>query len=114
MGASIFEGIRCYATPRGPAISRLKEHVRRLGDSARIYRMELPFAQAEIEEVCREVIRRNGLDGAYLRRLAWLGVGELGTNPIGHPVEMMVGAFEWESYLGKEGLETGVDVCVSS
>ncbi|HEX2093125.1 MAG TPA: branched-chain amino acid transaminase [Longimicrobiaceae bacterium] len=114
MGASIFEGIRCYDTPGGPAIFRLRDHIRRLGDSARIYRMDLPFTQAEVMEVCREVIRRNGLTGAYLRPLAWLGVGELGTNPIGHPVEMMVGAFEWGAYLGEEGLERGVDVCVSS
>lgn len=114
MGASIFEGIRCYPTSRGPAVFRLREHVRRLFDSARIYRMELPFGAAEVTEVCREVIRVNGLTGAYLRPLAWLGVGELGTNPLGHPVEMMVGAFEWGAYLGEEGLERGVDVCVSS
>jgi branched-chain amino acid aminotransferase len=114
MGASIFEGIRCYATPRGPAIFRLREHVRRLGDSARIYRMDLPFDEAQVMEACRAVIRRNGLAAAYLRPLAWLGLGELGTNPIGHPVEMMVGAFEWGAYLGEEGLENGVDVCVSS
>lgn len=114
MGASIFEGIRCYPTSRGPAIFRLRDHIRRLSDSARIYRMELPFGVEEVVEVCREVIRSNGLTGAYLRPLAWLGVGELGTNPLGHPVEMMVGAFEWGAYLGEEGLERGVDVCVSS
>jgi branched-chain amino acid aminotransferase len=114
MGASIFEGIRCYSTPRGPAIFRLPEHVRRLADSARIYRMDLPFDVPQVMEACRAVIRENQLDAAYLRPLAWLGVGELGTNPIGHPVEMMVGAFEWASYLGVEGLEKGVDVCVSS
>lgn len=114
MGASIFEGIRCYSTPRGPAIFRLAEHIRRLSDSARIYRMELPFEVPQVMEACREVIRVNRLTGAYLRPLAWLGVGELGTNPIGHPVEMMVGAFEWGAYLGEEGLERGVDVCVSS
>lgn len=114
MGASIFEGIRSYPTPDGPAVFRLREHVRRLGDSARIYRMDLPFDEATVIEACRDVIRRNGLTGAYLRPLAWLGVGELGTNPIGHPVEMMVGAFEWAAYLGEEGLEKGVDVCVSS
>ena len=114
MGASIFEGIRCYPTSRGPAVFRLREHIRRLTDSARIYRMDLPFDEASVREACREVIRVNDLAGAYLRPLAWLGVGELGTNPIGHPVEMMVGAFEWASYLGIEGLEKGVDVCVSS
>jgi branched-chain amino acid aminotransferase len=114
MGASIFEGIRCYSTPRGPAIFRLPEHVRRLTESARIYEMELPFGEAAMTAACHAVIRENGLDAAYLRPLAWLGVGELGTNPLGHPVEMMVGAFEWATYLGAEGLEQGVDVCVSS
>jgi branched-chain amino acid aminotransferase len=114
MGASIFEGIRCYSTPRGPAIFRLPEHVRRLRDSARIYEMDLPFGEAEVTAACHAVVRENGLAAAYLRPLAWLGLGELGTNPIGHPVEMMVGAFEWGSYLGEEGLEKGVDVCVSS
>jgi branched-chain amino acid aminotransferase len=114
MGASIFEGIRCYSTPRGPAIFRLQEHLRRLSDSARIYRMDLPFGEAEVRAACLAVIRDNELQAAYLRPLAWLGVGELGTNPMGHPVEMMVGAFEWASLLGAEGLEKGVDVCVSS
>jgi len=114
MGASIFEGIRCYSTPRGPAIFRLQEHLRRLSDSARIYRMDLPFDENEVRAACLAVIRDNELQAAYLRPLAWLGVGELGTNPIGHPVEMMVGAFEWATYLGIEGLEKGVDVCVSS
>lgn len=114
MGSSIFEGIRCYDTPRGPAIFRLPEHVRRLSDSARIYRMDLPYDMAQVTEACQEVIRVNGLRGAYLRPLAWLGLGEMGTNPIGKPVEMMVGAFEWGAYLGEEGLANGVDVCVSS
>jgi branched-chain amino acid aminotransferase len=114
MGASVFEGIRCYATPRGPAIFRLPEHVRRLSHSARIYHMELPFGEAEMIEACRAAVRENGLAAAYLRPLAWLGPGELGTNPIGHPVEMMVAAFEWPTYLGEGALEEGVDVCVSS
>lgn len=114
MGSSIFEGIRCYSTPRGPAVFRLPEHIRRLSDSARIYRMDLPYDIPQVMDACREVIRVNGLQGAYLRPLAWLGLGEMGTNPIGHPVEMMVGAFEWGAYLGEEGLENGVDVCVSS
>ena len=114
MGSSIFEGIRCYSTPRGPAIFRLPEHIRRLSDSARIYRMDLPYDVPLVMEACRAVIRENELKAAYLRPLAWLGLGELGTNPIGHPVEMMVGAFEWGAYLGEGGVENGVDVCVSS
>ncbi|MBD0319760.1 MAG: aminotransferase class IV, partial [Gemmatimonadetes bacterium] len=107
MGSSIFEGIRCYDTPRGPAIFRLPEHVRRLSDSARIYRMDLPYDIPQMMEACHDVIRVNGLRGAYLRPLAWLGLGEMGTNPMGKPVEMMVGAFEWGAYQGEEGLANG-------
>jgi branched-chain amino acid aminotransferase len=114
MGASIFEGIRCYDTPDGPALFRLEAHLRRLEDSARIYAMELPHGRAEMAEACRAVVRENGLRSAYLRPLAWLGVGGLGTNPLGHPTEMMVAAIEWGAYHGAAGLEEGVDVCVSS
>lgn len=114
MGAAVFEGIRCYDTHAGPAFFRLQPHLRRLAGSARIYGMEVPFSQAQLTEACRAVIRENGLRSAYLRPLAWLGEGHMGTNPTGHPVEVMVAAIEWGAYLGKEGLENGVDVCVSS
>lgn len=114
MGASVFEGIRCYDTHRGAAFFRLGEHIRRLHDSARIYRMELPYTEDEIMDACGAIVRANGLRSAYVRPLAWLGMGELGTYPGGKPVEMMVAAIEWGAYLGSEGLATGVDVGVSS
>jgi len=114
MGASVFEGIRCYDTPRGPALFRLQAHLRRFEDSARIYGMQMPHKREEMTEACRAVVRDNGLRSAYLRPLAWLGVGNLSTNPIGHPTEMMVAAIEWGAYHGAAGLEEGVDVCVSS
>ena len=114
MGAAVFEGIRCYDTHRGPAFFRLQPHLRRFHGSARIYGMELPFGQERLTEACRAVIRENGLRSAYLRPLAWLGEGHLGTNPAGHPVEVMVAAIEWGTLLGAAGLEEGVDVCVSS
>ncbi|MCS6939222.1 MAG: branched-chain amino acid transaminase [Roseiflexus sp.] len=113
-GSSVFEGIRAYETPRGAAIFRLREHIRRLFDSCRIYRMEPPFTPDQIFEACRAVVRENGLTNAYIRPLIWRGYGEMGLNPLRSPVEAMVAAMEWGAYLGAEGLENGVDVHVSS
>ncbi|MEN9935707.1 MAG: hypothetical protein RLZZ387_2286 [Chloroflexota bacterium] len=113
-GSSVFEGIRSYNTPSGPAIFRLQPHIRRLFDSARIYRMELKFSHDELMEACRAVVRENGLTNAYLRPLVWRGYGELGVFPLRSPVEVMIAAMQWGAYLGAEGLEKGVDVQVSS
>jgi branched-chain amino acid aminotransferase len=113
-GSSVFEGVRCYNTPKGPAIFRLAPHTRRLFDSAKIYRMEIPYTPAQIDEACKTVIRENGLQSAYLRPLVWRGYGELGVFPLKNPVEVMIAAIEWGAYLGAEGLEKGVDVAVSS
>lgn len=113
-GSSVFEGIRAYETPRGPAIFRLREHIRRLFDSCRIYRMEPSFTPEQLFEACRAVVRENGLTNAYIRPLIWRGYGEMGLNPLRSPVEVMVAAMEWGAYLGAEGLEKGVDVHVSS
>ncbi len=113
-GSSVFEGIRSYATPRGAAIFRLREHIRRLFDSCRIYRMEPSFTPDQIFDACRAVVRENGLTNAYIRPLIWRGYGEMGLNPLRSPVEVMVAAMEWGAYLGAEGLENGVDVHVSS
>jgi len=113
-GSSVFEGVRCYNTPKGPAVFRLAPHTRRLFDSAKIYRMELPYSQAQISDACKAVVRENGLSSAYLRPLAWRGYGELGVMPLKNPVEVMVAAVEWGAYLGAEALENGVDVAVSS
>ncbi len=113
-GSSVFEGIRAYETPQGTAIFRLREHIRRLFDSCRIYRMDPPFTPDQVFEACRAVVRENGLKNAYIRPLVWRGYGEMGLNPLRLPVEVMVAAMEWGSYLGAEGLENGVDVHVSS
>lgn len=114
MGASVFEGIRCYATHQGPVLFRNRDHIRRLADSARIYGMELPFDVEVLLDACRRVVRENNLSRAYLRPLAWLGLGDLGTDPGGKPVEVMIAALNWGAYLGEEGLSNGVDVGVSS
>ncbi len=113
-GSSVFEGIRAYETPQGAAIFRLREHIRRLFDSCRIYRMDPPFTPDQVFEACRAVVRENGLQNAYIRPLVWRGYGEMGLNPLRSPVEVMVAAMEWGAYLGAEGLENGVDVHVSS
>jgi len=115
-GSTVFEGVRAYATPQGPVIFRLRDHTRRLFDSAKIYRMDIPYTQDEINAACKEVIVSNGLDrGAYMRPFAFRGYGEIGVAPSSLPhIETVIAAFEWGAYLGAEGLENGIDVCVSS
>ncbi len=114
-GSSVFEGLRAYSTPTGPQIFRLKAHTRRLLDSAKIHRIEIPWSAGEIDAACKEVVVRNGLKSAYIRPLAYRGYGEVGVVPkAGHPVELAIAAWEWGAYLGPEALEKGVDVCVSS
>jgi branched-chain amino acid aminotransferase len=114
-GSSVFEGVRAYETPRGPAIFRLKDHTKRLFDSAKIYRINIPFTEEQLNHGQREVIAQNGLaHGAYLRPVAFRGYGEIGVVPkIDPPVEVAIAAWEWGKYLGAAEDE-GVDVCVSS
>ncbi|MBA3944920.1 MAG: branched-chain amino acid transaminase [Herpetosiphonaceae bacterium] len=113
-GSSVFEGIRCYATASGPAIFRLTDHIRRLFDSAKIYRMPMPFTPAEVKAACKQIITANKLDSGYLRPIAYRSYGELGVDPRGCPVELAVAAMDWGKYLGAEALDQGVDVGVSS
>ena len=114
-GSSVFEGIRCYATPQGPAIFRLADHVERLFASAAIYRIAIPFTPGEIAQACRDAVRENGLASAYLRPLVMRGVGGVGVCPApDSPVEVMIAAMEFGAYLGEEGLRQGIDACVSS
>ncbi|MEO8308225.1 MAG: branched-chain amino acid transaminase [Pseudomonadota bacterium] len=115
-GSSVFEGVRAYATPRGVAIFRLAEHTRRLFDSAKIYRITIPYSMEAINAACCEVVTANGLhNGAYLRPVAFRGYGEIGVAPkIDPPVDVAVAAWEWGKYLGAEAEAEGVDVCVSS
>ena len=115
-GSSVFEGLRAYETPNGVAIFRLRDHTRRLFDSAKIYRMTLPFTPEQIEDACRQVIAGNALTrGAYIRPIALRGYGELGVAPRNEPpTDVAVAAWEWGRYLSQEAAEAGVDVCVSS
>ncbi len=114
-GSSVFEGIRVYATPDGSRVFRLDAHTRRLQDSAKIHRIQIPWNRDQINAACKEVVARNGLQSAYVRPIAFRGYGEVGVvPPPGHPVELAIAAWEWGTYLGAEALEKGVDVCVSS
>ena len=115
-GSSVFEGLRVYVTPNGSRIFRLQEHTRRLFDSAKIYRISIPYSPDEINAACREVVIANELtNGAYIRPIAFRGYGEIGLAPKpDHPTDMSIAAWEWGAYLGDEALENGVDVCVSS
>lgn len=113
-GTSVFEGIRCYATPEGPALFRLHDHIRRLLDSCRVYRM-LPDHSAEtLAEACVATVARNGLGSCYVRPMVIRGYGSPGLLPYHSPVESYVAAWPWGTYLGEGALEAGVDVCVSS
>lgn len=114
-GSCVFEGIRSYATPDGPVIFRLDDHIRRLLESAKIYRMDVPHSGDAIAQACCDVVARNELTNAYIRPIVYFGLGTLALNGIGtNPVETAVGAFEWGAYLGQEGLDNGVDACISS
>ena len=113
-GTSVFEGIREYKNEKGVAVFRLKEHVQRLFDSAKIYKIDVPYTQEEIEEAILETVRVNDLDGCYIRPIVFRGYGELGVNPLNCPVNVVIAAWEWGSYLGEEGMANGVDIGVSS
>lgn len=114
-GLGVFEGIRCYRTTDArSAVFRLSEHVRRLYDSARINLIEVPIPQSELEEVCLETLRRNGLAEGYLRPLAFIGDGEMGLNPGGNAIRVVVAAWAWGRYLGEEGMERGIRAKVST
>ena len=113
-GSSVFEGIRCYDTDEGPRVFRMREHMRRLIDSAKIYRMKVPYSIEELEEASRATIRRSNMQSCYIRPVVLRGHGPMGVNPLGNPVETFIAVWEWGTYLGPEALEEGVDVQVAS
>ena len=117
-GSSVFEGIRCYETSKGSAVFRLTEHMQRLVNSAKIYRMDSGFTRDQFCDVTVEVIRQSGLESCSSRPIIFRGLDEnkpaFGVNPLNNPVESYVAAWQWGKYLGEEALETGIDVCVSS
>lgn len=113
-GSALFEGIRCYKTGSGPAIFRLHDHIRRLYDSAKIYRFEIAVSIEDFEKACVDLIVANEYEDCYLRPLVYRGYHSLGVHPAKCPVDTLIGAWKWGKYLGEEAMENGVDVCVAS
>jgi branched-chain amino acid aminotransferase len=113
-GSSVFEGIRAYETPQGPAIFRVQDHMQRLINSARIYRMELSYSVEDFANTASELVRINKMGACYIKPLVLRGYGEVGVNPLNCPVESYMACWSWGSYLGPDALAKGVDVCVSS
>ena len=114
-GSSVFEGIRCYETPAGPAVFRLPEHVRRMVDSAKIYRMDkFAFSQQELATAILDLVSVNHLSSCYIRPIVLRGYGEMGVNGQKNPVDVYLACWEWGKYLGDDAMADGVDVCVSS
>ena len=113
-GSGVFEGARCYSTPKGSAVFRLDEHMVRLVNSAKIYRMEYPLDLAGWRQAVLETIRANKMQACYIRPLVYRGYHTLGVNPLHNPVDAAIMLWEWGAYLGAEALEQGVDVKVST
>ena len=113
-GSSVFEGIRCYNTKKGPAVLRLREHVERLFNSGKIYRMKIPYTVDEICDAIIETVKVNNLKDCYIRPIAFRGYKELGVYPLNCPMDTVIAAWEWGKYLGDEAIENGVDIGVST
>ncbi|HVW10803.1 MAG TPA: branched-chain amino acid transaminase [Bryobacteraceae bacterium] len=113
-GSSVFEGIRVYETTSGPAVFRLREHIRRMFDSAKIYRMDISFTPGELAEAMLELVRLNKLKSCYIRPIVFRGYGMMGVNGTKNPIDVYLACWEWGRYLGEEALASGVDVCISS
>ncbi len=117
-GSSVFEGIRCYETSKGPAVFRLKEHMQRLVNSAKIYRMDSAFTRDQFCDAAVELIRISDLDHCYLRPIIVRGLNDenpsFGVNPFPAPIDSYIATWQWGKYLGEEAIENGIDVCVSS
>lgn len=113
-GTSVFEGIRFYENVNGTIIFRLEDHIKRLFDSAKVYRMDIPYTVEEICEACKETIKINNLKSGYIRPIVFRGYGEIGVNPFNNPVNTVVATWEWGDYLGEDALENGVNVQFST
>ncbi|HTP54550.1 MAG TPA: branched-chain amino acid transaminase [Thermoplasmata archaeon] len=113
-GYAVFEGIRCHSTPDGPAIFRLDEHLERFANSAKIYRMTIPYSAAALKAACVALVRANGVPEAYLRPIAFSGYGEMGLDPSKSAIETAIGEWEWGALLGPSGPAPGVRATVSS
>jgi len=113
-GSSIFEGIRCYETDDGPAVFRLKDHIKRMFNGAKIIMMRIPFTEEEIYKGVKETVKANRMRECYIRPIVYYGYGEMGLSPLGNPVDFAIACWPWGTYLGEEGLKKGVRCKVSS
>jgi branched-chain amino acid aminotransferase len=113
-GSGVFEGIRAYETPKGTAVFRLTDHLKRLDNSARLLYMELGYTVADLREACHGLIAANGLPECYLRPIAFFGYGELGVSAVGNPVDVVIMSWPWGAYLGEDGLKNGIRAKISS
>ncbi len=113
-GSGVFEGVRAYATPSGPAVFRLRDHITRLFRSAQVFLIDIPFTEDELVKAVKDTVRVNGLDSCYIRPIVYLGYGEMGLNPLPCPVNVAVAVWPWGSYLGEDGVANGVRVKISS
>jgi branched-chain amino acid aminotransferase len=113
-GSGVFEGLRCYETPGGPAVFRLEDHLRRMESSARLLAMPLPYSRAEMREAILELVAANGVTESYIRPIAFYGAGELGVAPGANRVELAIINWPWGTYLGEEAMKTGIDAKISS
>jgi branched-chain amino acid aminotransferase len=113
-GSGVFEGIRCYETPKGPAVFRLTDHMQRLHNSARLLSMELPYSVSELRDATLELVAHNGLPECYIRPIAFYGYGQLGVAARDNPIETVIMSWPWGAYLGDEGLRNGIRVKISS
>ena len=113
-GCGVFEGIRAYATPDGPAVFRLTDHIKRLLESAKIFMMDTPYSVAELVEATKETVAVNGLDQCYIRPIVYLGYGEMGLNPLACKVDVSIAVWPWGAYLGEEAMAHGVRMIISS
>ena len=112
-GSGVFEGIKCYATDKGPAIFRLEDHIYRLIESGKKYGIKIPYTEKDLIEACIETVHLNGFESCYIRPIAFYGYDTLGVHPKDSPVEVAVASFYWGAYLGDEGLINGVNIVIS-
>jgi branched-chain amino acid aminotransferase len=113
-GSGIFEGIRCYETPAGPAVFRLQDHLERFDNSAKVLYMNLPYTAADLRSAIHDLVRVNGAATCYIRPMAFFGYGELAVGAQGNPIDVVIMSFPWGAYLGEEGQRTGITTKISS
>ncbi len=113
-GSAVFEGVRCYETKQGPSIFRVREHMQRMVNSGKIYRIEWPYSAEDLSNAALELCRVNKMNSCYIRPIALRGYGDIGVGGLNVPTEVYMACWEWGRYLGAEAIENGVDVCVSS